>query len=53
MIIHNQNMTKKQNCFIGIQFHCIHKSRWYLQRYSKDIETRLDTSKYELDRTLF
>ena len=32
-------------------FHCIHKNRWYLQ-IAEDVETRFDTSHYELDRLL-
>ena len=36
-------------------FHCIHKNRWYLWRKmfaKKDVETRFDTSNYQLDRPL-
>ena len=35
-----------------IQFHCIHKNRWYLQRHCWRVETRFYTSNYELDRPL-
>ena len=39
-------MVKNQN------FYCIHKNRWYLQDIAEDVETRFDTSNYELDRPL-
>ena len=42
-------MVKNQNCR---HFCCIHKNRWYLQDIAEDVETRFDTSNYELDRTL-
>ena len=33
-------------------FHCIHKNGWYLEEIVEDVETRFDTSNYELDRPL-
>ena len=42
-------MVKNQNCR---HFCCIHKNRWYLQDIAEDVETRFDTSNYELDRPL-
>ena len=42
-------MVKNQNCR---HFCCIHKNRWYLQDIAEDVETRFDTSNYELDRSL-
>ena len=33
-------------------FHCIHKNWWYLEEIVEDVETRFDTSNYELDRPL-
>ena len=47
-------MVRKQSCLIWIQtgFHYIHRNRWYLQRYCRSVETRLDSSNYELDKPL-
>ena len=50
MIMQNQNITRKQNCVI-----C---SIVYIKTYdsykeiSEDVETRFDTSNYQLDRPL-
>ena len=33
-------------------FHSLHKNMRYTLRHSKRFETRLDTSNYELDRSL-
>ena len=32
------------------QLYCSCKSRWYLERYCKDVEKGSDTSNYEIDR---
>ena len=35
------------------QFHCIQKNRWFIYKDNGDnVETRFDTSNYELDRPL-
>ena len=45
-------MVRKQNCviWIQIQFHCMHKNRCIYKEILKVIETRFDTSNYELDK---
>ena len=45
-------MVKNQNCVIWIQtlFHCIHKTDDIYKDIPEDVETKLDTSNYELDR---
>ena len=52
----NQKMVKKQNCVIWIQtdsqFHCIHKTDDIYKDIAEDVETRFDTSDYELNRPL-
>ena len=46
-------MVKKQNCVIWKDcIHCIHKNRSYFKDIAEDVETRFDTSNYELDRPL-
>ena len=40
---------KKQNCVIRIQSHCIHKNSDIYEDIADDLETRFDTSNYELD----
>ena len=34
------------------KFHFIHKNKWYLKDITEDVETRFDTSNYELERPL-
>ena len=41
-------MVKKQSC----AFHCIHKTDDIYKDIAEDVETRFDTSNYELDRPL-
>ena len=46
-------MVKKQNCVIWIQmFHRIHKKDDTYKDIAEDVQTRFDTSNYELDRPL-
>ena len=47
-------MVRKQSCLIWIQtrFHYIHKNRWYLQTYCRRVESRFDSSNYELEKPL-
>ena len=45
-------MVKKQNCVVWIQFHCVHKKTDIYKDIAEDVETRFDTSNYELDRPL-
>ena len=40
------------NCVMWIQFHCIHKKDGIYKDIAEDVETRFDTSNYELDRPL-
>ena len=42
-------MKKNQNCVIWIPFHCIHKTDDFYGYIAEDVETRFDTSNYELE----
>ena len=47
MIMQNQNMLKKQNFVIWIQFHFIHKTGHIYKDIVVDVETRFETLSYE------
>ena len=49
----NQDMEKKQICVISIRtVHWLHKTDDICKDITKDIETRFDTSNYELGKPL-
>ena len=49
----NQDMETKQICVTSIQtVHWLHKTDDIYKDITKDIETRFDTSNYELDKPL-
>ena len=55
MTMLSQNMVKMQNFVISIyraQINCLCKNRWYLQRHYKNVETRFDTSDFEIEGAL-
>ena len=54
IIMQNQNMVEDQNFVTWIQpFHYIHKKTDDIDKdIAKDVETRFDTSNYELDKPL-
>ena len=45
-----KTMVYRKTVLYGYRFHYIHKNRWYYKDNAEDIETRCDTSSYELDR---
>ena len=51
MIMENQNMVKKQNCDAET-FTVYIKTEDIYKDIAKDVETRFDTSSYELDTPL-
>ena len=53
MIMSTQIMVKKQNCVIWIESFIVYiKTGDIFKDIAEDVETRLDTSNYELDRPL-
>ena len=55
IIMEPQNMVKKKIVLYRYrQFHCIHENWWYVEMliWNADVETRFETSNYELDRPL-
>ena len=49
MVMQNENVM---NCVTWIWFHCIHKTVDIYKDIAEDVETKFDTSNYELDRPL-
>ena len=45
-------MVKRKTLLYGYVFHCTHKTDDIHKDIAEDIETRFDTSNYELDRPL-
>ena len=51
-IMQTQTMAKKQSCVILIQTIPLHTSKHYIYKDTAVVETKSDTSNYELDKPL-